>query len=285
MNVAITLVPRGGLANRMRAIASGAALAAAIGAKLNVVWIATSDLKALYSDLFLTDNMPFRLTELRGRTFVYLPHRGKYLYLPTLWQSLTYAATLRDEKRRDRYYLIDAEPETVYAFFRSVGTGRVFVDTCHQFYPFTADLYRSLFRPSPAVEARVSGLLADNGRQNTPAPVGLHIRRTDHVQSIQSSPLELFEKEIDSLLHIDPRTRFYLATDDDATKKSLKSKFPGHILTSPATASRSSRQGMIDGAAEMFALSRCREILGSFNSSYSEAAALVGDISLKIIKN
>lgn len=284
MNVSITLVPRGGLANRMRAIASASALATRIGAKLNVVWIATKDLAALYSDLFLTDNLPFRLTELTRRRFAYLPHRGKYLYLPTLWQSVRYSSTLRDERRRDRHYLIDAEPETVYAFFRSVGTGTVFVDTCHQFYPFSDDLYRSLFRPSPNVEMRVRQLLPDIGR-GIPSPVGLHIRRTDHVQSIQSSPLSLFEKEIGDMIAAEPQRRFYLATDDDATKERLRSLFPANIITSPATASRSSRNGMIDGAAEMFALSRCSSILGSFNSSYSEAAALLGDISLKIIKN
>ena len=284
MNVSITLVPRGGLANRMRAIASASALATRIGAKLNVVWIATKDLTALYSDLFLTDNLPFRLTEYSHRKFAYLPHRRKYLYLPTLWQSVRYSLTLRDERSRDRYYLTDAEPETVYAFFRSVGTGTVFVDTCYQFYPFSADLYRSLFRPSPNVEMRIRQLLPDIGRGIQP-PIGIHIRRTDHVWSIQNSPLSLFEKEIGEIVSAEPQRKFYLATDDDATKEHLTSLFPANIITSPATASRSSRNGMIDGAAEMFVLSRCQLILGSFFSSYSEAAAMLGDISLKIIKN
>lgn len=282
MNVSITLVPRGGLANRMRAIASAAALSARIGAKLTVVWINTADLSAAFSDLFLTEKLPFCLKDLPRRRFAYLPQRAKYLFLPTMWQNTRYSSTLRDERQHDRHYLIDAEPETVYAFFRSIRTGTVFVDTCHAFYPYSAELYRSLFVPSPRVESRVATLLPDLGRS---LPTGLHVRRTDHIQSIQSSPLSLFERTIKDILAVDPTRKFYLATDDDTTKDDLSNMFPGHIATSSHTASRSSLQGMIDGAAEMFALSKCESIIGSFNSSFSEAAALIGDIPLKIIKN
>lgn len=282
MNVSITLVPRGGLANRMRAIASAAALSARIDAKLTVVWINTSDLSAAFSDLFITKNLPFCLKDLPRRQFAYLPQRAKYLFLPTMWQNTRYSSTLRDERQHDRHYLIDAEPETVYAFFRSIRNGTVFVDTCHAFYPYNGELYRSLFVPSPRVEARVATLLPDLGRS---LPIGLHVRRTDHIQSIQSSPLSLFEKTIKRILAVDPARKFYLATDDDTTKDDLCNLFPGHIATSSHTASRSSLQGMIDGAAEMFALSKCETILGSFNSSFSEAASLIGDIPLKIIKN
>ncbi len=282
MNVSITLVPRGGLANRMRAIASAVALSTRIGANLCVVWIRTSDLSASFSDLFLDDNLPFRLKELPRRHFAYLPHRGKYLYLPTFWQNMRYSSTLRDERKQDRSYLIGAKPESVYAFFRSVRSGSVFVDTCHEFYPYTPELYRSLFRPSAKVEKRISALLhPEPGRAQ---PTGLHIRRTDHIDSIQSSPLSMFEDTIRQYLASDSGCRFYLATDDDATKERLKTLFPGHIITSPATASRFTLQGMIDGAAEMFALSKCSSIIGSFQSSYSEAAAILGNISLKIIK-
>lgn len=281
MNVSITLVPRGGLANRMRAIASATALSARIGAKLTVIWIKTADLSAAYSDLFLAENLPFRLKELPKRQFAYLPQRAKYLFLPTLWQNMRYTSSLRDERKRDRHYLIEAKPETVYAFFRSIRSGTVFVDTCHEFYPYSTDLYRSLFRPSPKVENRIRQLMPDMGRS---LPVGLHIRRTDHIQAIKSSPLSLFEDTINNILSSDPQRSFYLATDDNDTKEYLCGKFPGHIAFCPETASRSSLQGMIDGAAEMFALSRCSSIIGSFNSSYSEAAATIGNIPLKIIK-
>ena len=110
----------------MRAIASAVALSTRIGANLCVVWIRTSDLSASFSDLFLDDNLPFRLKELPRRHFAYLPHRGKYLYLPTFWQNMRYSSTLRDERKQDRSYLIGAKPESVYAFFRSVRSGSVF---------------------------------------------------------------------------------------------------------------------------------------------------------------
>lgn len=280
--LSITLVPRGGLANRMRAVASAVALAHAAGAHLEVVWMATSDLCALFSDLFLTDGLPFTLTEYSGRKFSYLPHRAKYLFLPTLLQRLRYSNTLRDESAADNPLLISYSRERVDDYFRRHACGQVYIDTCYQFYDFDPHCYSELFRPSAEVEKRVHELLSDDS-EGYIAPTGIHIRRTDHVKSIANSPLELFEKEIAERLESDPRQIFYLATDDDATKERLTNMFPGRILTSCFTASRASRSGMIEGAAEMFVLSRCSGIIGSFNSSFSKAASMIGDISLEIL--
>lgn len=280
MSKEIVLVPRGGLANRMRAIASAVALTHRLNMSLEVVWINTTDLAASFSDLFQTGALPFKLKELPGRRFSYLPHRSKYLYLPTLWQILSYNKILRDETKIGRHYLTEADPVEIESYFTAIKSGRILVDTCHQFYPFTEESYRSIFKPSKEVERHVASLPLLSGQQ-----IGLHIRRTDNTVSIDASPTRLFEDVINNHISGNDIQQFYLATDDDETKRYLDHKFPGHISYSPTTASRSSRQGMIEGAAEMVALSRCTQIYGSFYSSYSEAASMLGDIPLKIIKN
>ena len=278
--LSITLIPRGGLANRMRAIASAVALVSDINANLTVVWIKTPDLSALFSDIFISDNLPFQLLELSHRHFSYLPHRLKYLYLPTICQDFKYRATLRDEMHTDRYYLIDADAETIRAYFTAIGSGNILVDTCHEFYPYSAEFYRSLYQPSHQVVKRIKELYPTSGCR----PIGLHIRRTDHIQAIKHSPISLFEDAIRHELSLNHQRIFYLASDDSETKNYLLRRFQENISTSPSPASRSSLNGMIDGAAEMFVLSKCESIIGSFNSSYSEAAALLGEIPLQIIK-
>ena len=49
----ITLIPHGGLANRMKAIAAGLRLAEAVDSQLHIIWFANKDLNAKFSDLFM----------------------------------------------------------------------------------------------------------------------------------------------------------------------------------------------------------------------------------------
>lgn len=52
--------------------------------------------------------------------------------------------------------------------------------------------------------------------------IGVHIRRTDNVVSIQSSPLENFTNIMDEEIKKNANTKFYVASDDDEVKESLK---------------------------------------------------------------
>lgn len=60
---AITLVPLGGLANRMRAIVSGYTLALDTGMPLHVVWLRNHDLNCSFNTLFRPLGHNIALTE------------------------------------------------------------------------------------------------------------------------------------------------------------------------------------------------------------------------------
>jgi hypothetical protein len=108
--------------------------------------------------------------------------------------------------------------------------------------------------------------------------VGVHIRRTDHRKSIENSPSGEFWKEME--LH---ETRFYLATDDMEERVAARERFGERVVFGPTMLlGRNSPDGCWDAMVDMICLSRCSLIIGSYASSFSEVAAAIGNIPLKI---
>ena len=75
--------------------------------------------------------------------------------------------------------------------------------------------------------------------------------------------------------------KFYLATDDEATKARFKKRYGTRVVCAAGSATRATLRGMQDAAAEMFILASTDRILGSYYSSFSEAAALLGNRPFK----
>lgn len=114
------------------------------------------------------------------------------------------------------------------------------------------------------------------------APIGVHIRRGDHTKSKVFSPIDAFVKTMRSLPE---DTCFVVATDSLTEKTRLLEEFGQTRLWFPATSiSRMTRLGMKSALDDFIALSRCKKILGSFDSSFSQIAALYGDIPLEVVK-
>jgi len=113
-------------------------------------------------------------------------------------------------------------------------------------------------------------------------PIGVHIRRGDHTKAKAFSPIEEFIKA----MHAYPEEiRFVVATDSLAEKTRLLEEFGAARLWFPATSlSRMTRLGMKSALADFIALSRCKKILGSFDSSFSQIAALYGDVPLQVVR-
>ena len=112
--------------------------------------------------------------------------------------------------------------------------------------------------------------------------VGVHIRRGDHKNAKTFSPIDAFIKAMKAL----PETTYFVvATDSLPEKTRLIEEFGSARLWFPATSlSRMTRQGMKSALADFIALSNCKKILGSFDSSFSQIAALYGDASLEVVK-
>lgn len=275
----IVLVASGGLANRMRAVASGLTLSQDTDVPLSIIWYRDWGLNASPEQLFR--HAPWMEITTVPDTLEYslkweLP-RKKNLYISTLYQCKNFSHVIVD----------DVEPMNSLRYngadFRQLVTGspgNIYIYSGCPFYDFKTDFYRKIFIPTSEIKQRVEEITSVF-KKNT---VGLHIRRTDNVMSRKYSPTSLFIDEINKELALNPDTLFYLASDDMEIKNEFKEKFGDHIIVSALSSDRGSSQGIKDAFTELLVLSRCRLLLGSWWSSYSMSAPLLGDVELKQLK-
>ena len=110
--------------------------------------------------------------------------------------------------------------------------------------------------------------------------IGVHIRRTDNKKSIQGSPLESFLQT----MREQPDAFFVIATDEKQVREHIEKEFAGRSIFPALVLTRRTEEGMIQGVADFFALTKCSKIYGSYWSSFSEIAAEYGAIPLEIAK-
>lgn len=142
------------------------------------------------------------------------------------------------------------------------------------------EILQRYFTPNPRVRAAVDDLFA--GRD---APViGVHVRYTD-----RKAPLEAIEKQLLRLQRKLPRSSIFLATDSEMVQSRILAKFPGTFVIDKSMGAEGGAlhvdAGFDDPVAEaenalvdMWALARCDWLIHSRNSTFSVAAALIGNI-------
>ena len=116
--------------------------------------------------------------------------------------------------------------------------------------------------------------------------MGVHVRRTDHTDAIANSPLALFAGRMKKELEADKETSFFVATDDKEVRRELKELLPDAKLIFPQSdvIDRDSKEGIEEAFVEMIALSKCRKILGSYNSTFSLLPSYIGNIPLETVR-
>ena len=150
----LTLVPSGGLANRMRAVASAYSLCEATGSRLQVVWFRDWALNAAFNDIFEpVDPSLFDLREARILDFIVNDRpRRKNLWIPKLLQMLVYPPHYKS-----RIYEREVTPLKRQGFdFEAWQRGHRCYMSCYQvFGSFPDTLYGKLFRPVRGVMEQV----------------------------------------------------------------------------------------------------------------------------------
>lgn len=272
----ITLVPVGGLANRMRAIDSAIALAREVHTDLRVIWYKTSGLNCLFSELF----QPFRANNIRMKEATVLDllindnPRKKNFYLPRPFQQLLFD---------DCIYVEEADEcvNNGFDFGQWAMQKQVYITTCVDFFHSDKKKLFDCFTPITSLQEEINRRSASFNEHT----IGIHIRRTDNITSIRESPTELFIEQIKKEIECSNEANFYLATDSQEDKKVLLSTFGERITTSDKVAERNSTSGMQEALVEMYMLAQTRKIFGSAWSSYSTTAAQLNGIDCVILKN
>ena len=274
MRKRLTLVPIGGLANRLYAITSAIAFCEDHAIDLKVVWFKDWGMGANFHALFeLAGSYPHvEIVDATWKDYIYDRPRKKNFWLPYLYQKFTF------EKRFYEKDIYRSEFNTDLADVIQKYSSLYLVHCC-PFYDRTKGV--QYVRPNlllrQQIEMRKALLSIDKHT------IGLHIRRTDNVGSIKNSPLELFIDRIKSEIACNPKSRFYVASDDLHEKRRLKDLFGDRICTSFEPVRRDNEQGIKDAVVELYTLASTRKIYGSAASTYSMIAAEIGKIELEVL--
>lgn len=297
----ITLVPIGGLCNRMRAIASGVYVSKALGIPLEVVWKKNNDCYANFDDLFclpLTDD--FTVRPFTPADFYLSYSKKSNLFIPGFLRHFIFDFQYVGEAERldDRLSffgdlsqsgflsqsgdtgfndVVNASDESKLSTNLSdidesgktkvsVDLKKIFIISGYSFakhYPVV-----NLFKPLPELMDRINSVTGDFG-MNT---VGVHIRRGDNLLAIAKNSVDDFFKKMDALIAIDNSTKFYLATDSEEVRNSAILHFGNRLLHNNSELSRKTVKGMKDAVVDLWNLAGSKELLGSYNSSFSDMA-------------
>lgn len=272
----LTVIPTGGLGNRMLAVAAGYNLAKISNRELEIIWQKDAGLNAAFDDIFEFNKSWFELKEINKIKYdlIYELPRKKNFFLPKFIHLF--------DSRKWLYHYGDKAELMDDDYFENICISQnknVVVMSCYPFYKFTNQQVRNLFTPSKAVANRVGEILKNNNLE-----VAIQIRRTDNKWSIENSPVKLFEEAVDKEIKGNPHGKIYLATDDQNIKNYFSKKYGDLIVYNPKKAERDSLSGIIDAVAEMEIMSKCRRIYGSYSSTYSVVASYLGDTDLIVVK-
>ncbi len=272
MNGSLLFVPSGGLANRMRAVASAYELCKKVDSTLQVVWFQDWALSAPFHSIF--EETP--LVAIREATildhFLYDRARKKNFFLPALPQRILFQRHIKEQ---------DVTPLKKQSFdFEAWACGKRCYMSCYQvFGTFPDERYQQLFHPVKAVMDVIDGYRS----QFNSHTIGLHIRRTDNAESIAKSPTVLFINKVREEIELHDDTKVFLATDSTEVKREFIAAFGSRIITPKEDACRDSISGIRGGVVDLWTLASTQKIYGSAGSSFSPMAASIGGVPLEIM--
>lgn len=272
----IVFVPVGGLANRMYSTCAAITLAKKVCSELQIIWFRDQALHAAFHDLFSPSQLP-STTQIKEATisdlFIYDRPRKRNFYIPSFFQKIIFKS----------YRLYEYQTHQLHSQnfdFKTWAKNGGYIASYMPFYPYPKKLLKDIFVPVPKIKevikvrcSRFSGYT-----------VGVHIRRTDNILSIQHSPIEAFYKYLDKEQAEHPDLCIYLATDSEDVKKEMIARYGEKIICAENKANRDTTEGIRDGIADLFTLANTQKIYGSFHSSFSIMASELGNIPLTVVE-
>lgn len=272
----IIVKPRSGLGNRMRAVSSFIYLKNLINAELQVIWQPDDGLNAEFRDIF-QENENFSLIK-PNILYSLFVSRSKLLNSKIAiirYSVKTYNELIKKILQLDVLLLNDEVTNLQYVKEICENKHRILIMTGYQCLEYPEGV--RTFVPADHINLIINKIVA-GFKKNM---IGMHIRRTDHVVSMNKSPIYLFENKILEYIESKRDIGVFLATDDPEVETYFKDKYPEIIFTYEKTFGRDTKEGMLDAVVDLYLLSKTEKIYGSYWSSYSGIASLLGDIKLQ----
>jgi hypothetical protein len=272
----VILEPFGGLANRMRVIASGIWLKEKLKTALIVFWNENYELNCPYNLLFEEDELISVRHKERKYNYVRSsnqPSAAKTISANIVNKIIGVNYCIREP---DFHSLVWAGKLDIYEAARKNKVTNI--QTCQE---FGDNLFAfKYFRPVLPLMEKIRLVTGSF----TPFTIGVHIRRTDHTNAIQFSPLELFIAKMQQELDAQVNTTFFLCTDEPEAEQTIKAIFGAKVITYKKELSRMTVQGIQDAVVDLYCLAATKKILGSYWSSFSDIASRLNNIELEVLK-
>jgi hypothetical protein len=273
----LLVCPEGGLANRMRVLASVFALQDQQPCLIKCYWtLRVGELCAPFNQLFepisgleIADP-PLYLSKLRP---VLSRFSWRRLLLRLINKAYGVDAYLYEDSSHPG--AIEAGLPDALAILTHSSSASVLIRSWQGFGDYHCFLKR--FQPIFPLQQRITAL------SPLSPMVGIHVRRGDHTTAIRNSPLAGFFIAADSALEQQPGSYLFLCSDSSSVRTAFKRRYGNRVLVSQAELSRSSIGAIQDAVVDLFSLARCSSIIGSYRSSFSELAAMLGQRPLQTI--
>lgn len=270
----LTLVPIGGLANRIYAITSAIAFCKDYDVKLRIIWFKDKGMGADFHSLFdlssEVDKSKVEIIDAKWYHYIYDRPRKRNLWLPFVIQTFCFNFRYY-EKNVLKTLNIDKLAEYIKR------NKSIYLVAYYNFY--NVEKFNFLLLKN-AISKRVDQIACSFSQKKT---IGIHLRRTDNIDSIMNSPLSLFVIRMDREIASNPDIHFYIASDSMDEKLELQKQYGDRIIMSLKEVQRNNKDGIIDALIELYILSRTCKIYGSAHSSFSTLAAGIGGVELEIV--
>lgn len=269
--------PLAGLGNRIQVLASAYFLAEKYQKKLCILWNNDGHLAADFEDIFeaVPNVRVVRVTTdgYRAKPFLSLKSERLRKKLMSKCSFTTEVDLWAGMDQQEMFLMVDEGVRNA---------DDVYIKSWEYFAPVYTDAEITLDFLTPSEKVMLRGkTVFDEIGVNT---VGVHIRRTDHEKAIANSPTEAFFAEMQKELERDGNCRFFVATDDRNEEREILSRFGEKVLVKENKSwGRTQTDGMLDACVDLWALSKCRKILGSQGSTFGRIAAKLGNSRLEIV--
>lgn len=263
-----TLVPVGGLGNRIVAICSAISFCIAKQRNLVIIWFKDQGLNCNYDKLIHLDTpVDVQIRNAKGLDFILRDKpRKRNLRVTYFFEKILYDKCIY---YYDNTFKVQDDLNPV--FDRRLDDFRnVYMVACWKYW-ISPEMYKWV-KPTTEIERKVKKI-TDDFPENI---IGLHIRRADNAYTIKHSPTEMFIESIENEIKKNKEVKFYLASDSMSEKEYLLNMYGDRIITLKKESVRNTEKGIIDAFVEMNVLSRTKRIYAGASSFALVSASLSG---------
>lgn len=264
-----TLVPVGGLGNRLHAICSAIAYCQKKSFFLTILWFKDHGLNCDCAELFrLAPSLEgVRLSDNKWYDLIIRDNpRRRNFHIPRFFEKCMYEKCIYYYDKD--FHVRSTDPELDDSLDRY---GSIYMVSCGDYWRF----------PSPdkwiIIHDEIKERIAKVREKFGTRTIGVHIRRTDGRTATANSPLSLYIEALDAEIDQDPSVRIFLASDSLEEKDAVRKRYGERVITvNMKQPRRNTAEGIKDAFTEMCLLGNTDRIYAGQSSFVYFASRMYG---------